>query len=193
VHDGIVLVYMPQEGQITMAIVKSSANVNKSTQNVSKEDQMAASSTHRYEVIQLSGKSRNGEEWAAYYLIVKPEAPLSEKEMAALLDVFDIAVAGKPRKNFERKFFRGMTAILAKAGMVGGHMYWLADDSMMDLAQAKENVVETLGKAKAGKPTAQQPQGDAVRGKAASKAGKAKDAAKNKAAKRQAAYEVVLG
>ena len=176
-----------------MAIVKSSANVNKSTKSNSKEDQMAASSTNRYEVVQLSGESRKGEAWTSFFLIVKAEAPLSEKEVAALLDVFDVAVAGKKRNKFERSFFRGMTAILAKAGMPGGHMYWLADDSMMDLAQAKENVVETLGKAKAGKPAAQQPQGDAQKGKAASKADKAKANAKGKAAKRQAAYEVVLG
>lgn len=186
-----------------MAIVKSSTLVNKSanaTKTNSKEDQMAASTTTmpRYAVFSLSGKSKN-DEWTSYFLSVSPEAPLSAKEKAALLDAFDTAVGGKPRKNFEPSFFRGKNAAMAKTGVFGGELYWLAGEEMMDLTIAKNNVLEILGAPdgkKATKPAAQQAQDAPQKGKAASGGKKGKntqvEAATARNAKREA-FTVVLG
>jgi len=195
--------FPPQEGQTTMAIVKSSTLANKSandTKTNSKEDQMAASTATmpRYAVFSLSGKSKT-DEWTSYFLSVSPEAPLSAKEKAALLDAFDIAVGGRQRKNFDPSYFRGKNAAMAKTGVFGGELYWLAGEETMDLKVAKNNVLEILGSPdgkKAGKPAAQQPQGGSKKGKAASGGKKGKDtqaeAAKGRQAKRNA-YTVVLG
>ena len=186
-----------------MAIVKSSTLVNKSvnaTQANSKEDQMAASTTTmpRYAVFALSGKSKT-DEWTSYFLSVSPEAPLSAKEKAALLDAFDTAVGGKPRKNFDPSYFRGKNAAMTKTGVFGGELYWLAGEEMMDLKVAKNNVLEILGAPdgkKAGKPAKQEAQDAPEQPKAASKPSKGKntqaEAAKARNAKREA-YTVVLG
>ncbi len=199
--------FPPQEGQTTMAIVKSSTIMSKSTQSTttnSKEDQMAASTAvmPRYAVFSLSGKAKKGDEWTSYFLSVSPEAPLSDKEKAALLDAFDIAVGGKPRKNFEPSYFRGKNAAMQKTGVFGGELYWLAGEETMDLKVAKNNVLEILGApdgkkaGKAGKPAAQQPQEAPEKGKAAKGSKKDKntqvEAAKERNAKRNA-YTVVLG
>lgn len=187
-----------------MAIVKSSTLVNKSSkanQTNSQEDQMAASTTvmPRYAVFSLSGKSKKGDDWTSFYLSVSPEAPLSDKEKAALLDAFDKAPANKDRKSFDPSYFRGMTAAMKKTGVYGGELYWLAGEEMMSLAIAKNNVVEVLGSAK-GKATKPQAQDASEQPKAASKGSKGKNTkgqaaqankAKEKAAARQ--FEVVLG
>ena len=184
-----------------MATAKLSSFVSKSTSSAdtnSKEDQMAASTAvaPKYAVITLSGESKKGEAWGSHWLIMAK--PLTDAEAAAMLKVFDVAVAGKPRKSFERKFFRGMTAVLAKAGMPGGAMYWLADDGMTGLDVVKAMVEDVLGsaKGKASKPAKQEAQNASEQPKAASTGSKGKkgqaEAAKARNAKREA-YTVVLG
>ena len=169
------------------SIVNPSTKSNTST---NKEDQMAASTAPKpkYAVITLSGQSKKGEAWGSHWLV--SAQPLTEAECAAMLKVFDVAPAGHTRKHFERKFFRGMTAVLAKAGLPGGAMYWLADDGMTGLDVVKTMVEEVLGaaKGKASKP-AEQPKAD----KPAAKGQKAQAAkAKEKAASRKE-FTVVLG
>ena len=185
-----------------MATAKLSSLVSKSTESTksnSKEDQMATSTAPKpkYAVITLSGKTKEGEAWGSHWLI--SAQPLTEAECAKMLKSFDVAVAGKPRKSFERKFFRGMTAVLAKASLPGGAMYWLADDGMTGLDVVKTMVEEVLGSAK-GKPAAQKAQDASTQPKAASKGKNGKNTkgqaaqagkAKAKAAARQ--FDVVLG
>lgn len=187
-----------------MATAKLSSLVSKSTKSNdvnTQEDQMAASTAvaPRYVVLTLSGKSKQGEDFASHWLVMAQ--PLSEAECAAMLNVFDVAVAGKARKSFERKFFRGMTAVMAKAGMPGGAMYWLAGEEVCGLDQVKAMVEDVLGsakgKGKASKPAKQEARHAPEQPKAASKAANGKDtqaeAAKARNAKRSAAYTVVLG
>ena len=178
------------------SIVNPSTKSNTST---NKEESMAASTAPKpkYAVITLSGQSKQGEAWGSHWLI--SAQPLTEAECAKMLKSFDVAVAGKPRKSFERKFFRGMTAVLAKASLPGGAMYWLADDGMTGLDVVKTMVEEVLGSAK-GKPAAQEARGASEQPKAASKGKNGKNTkgqaaqagkAKAKAAARQ--FDVVLG
>ncbi len=183
-----------------MATAKLSSFVSKSTKSAdtnSKEDQMAKSTTTqpKYKVLTLSGESKKGGAWGSHWLIAAK--PLTDAEAAAMLKVFDVAVAGKPRKSFERKFFRGMTAVLAKAGMPGGAMYWLADDGMTGLDVVKEMVEDVLGSTKASKPAAQKAQDAPEQPKAASKPSKGKNtqrkAEEARQAQRKSAYTVVLG
>ncbi len=196
--------FLPQEGLSTMATAKLSSLVSKSTKSNdvnSQEDQMAASTAvaPRYVVLTLAGKSKKNEEFASHWLV--SAKPLSEAECAAMLNVFDVAVAGKPRKSFERKFFRGMTAVMTKAGLPGGAMYWLAGEEVCGLDQVKAMVEDVLGsakgkKGKADKPAAQQPQDAPEKGKAAKGGKKVKnthaEAAKDRSAKRNS-YTVFLG
>lgn len=183
-----------------MATAKLSSFVNPSTKpttSKSKEDTMAASTAPapKYAVITLSGESKKGEAWGSHWLITAK--PLTDTEAAAMLKVFDVAVAGKPRHSFERKFFRGMTAVLTKAGMPGGAMYWLAGEEQCGLDQVKTMAESVLGSTKATKPAKQEARHAPEQPKAASKAAKGKNtqrkAAEARQAKRSAAYTVVLG
>ena len=175
-----------------MATAKLSSLVSKSTESTksnSKEESMAASTAPKpkYAVLTLSGKAKNGDEFASHWLV--SAQPLTEAECAAMLKVFDVAPAGHTRKHFERKYFRGITAVTTKAGIPGGAMYWLAGEEMCGLDQVKTMVEEVLGSAK-GKATKQeQPKAN----KPAAK-GQAKQAAKakEKAAGRKE-FTVVLG
>lgn len=184
-----------------MAIAKLSTFVSKSTSSAdtnSKEDQMAASTAvaPKYAVLTLSGKTKKGEEFASHWLVTAK--PLTDAECAKMLEFFDVAPAGHTRKSFERKFFRGMTAVMTKAGIAGGAMYWLAGEEVCGLDQAKAMVEEILGsaKGKASKPAKQEAQDAPEKGKAASGGKKGKNTQAKAAAERNAkreAYTVVLG
>jgi len=182
-----------------MATAKLSSFVSKSTKSadtISKEDQMAKSTTTqpKYKVFTLSGENKKGEAWGSHFLATAE--PLTEAECKAMLGVFDVAVAGKARKAFDRVFFRGMTKVMTDAGMAGGAMYWLADDGMTGLDVVKKMVADVLGDTKPTKPAAQQARHASEQPKAASKGSKGKkgqaEAAKARNAKREA-YTVVLG